>query len=298
MLKGPPMNRRQLGSLQVAAAACVWGLWSLFVRGSGLPGLTSGAVVMTALALGGIPSQWLGRHRKRPRSAWMWMAIFGVLDAGNSGFFFLAVSRGPVGVATLSHYLAPVLTPLMALVLLGERPSRRTYPAALVGLAGLGLLLLPASAVGAGRHALLTAALGASSAVFYATMVPLGKKLAPHFSPLEVQGYHSYVSAGVLWIFAPHVAVAWLGLGKLLVGCMLCGVGAGALFYSGIRLVPSGLASVLTYGEPLVATAVGAVVFHEPVEPVGLLGVAMIIGGGVWLAGEKDPGALPPDPRC
>src|SRR5271170_2346057 len=109
------MDARQRGSLQIVVAACLWGLWSLFVRGSGLPGLASGAIVMTTLALGGIPSQWRGRGRRRPRRAWLWMAFFGVLAAGNSGFFFLAVARGPVAVATLSHYLAPVLTPLMAL---------------------------------------------------------------------------------------------------------------------------------------------------------------------------------------
>jgi len=215
------------------------------------------------------------------------MAIFGVLDAGNSGFFFLAVSRGPVAVATLSHYLAPVLTPLMALLFLRERPSRRTYPAALVGLLGLALLLQPGPALGAGRAVVWTAVLGASSAVFYATMVPLGKKLASDFSPLEVQGYHSYVSAAVLWLFVPHLAIAWLGLGKLLIGCAVCGVLAGGLFYSGIRRIPSGLASVLTYCEPLVATAVGAVAFHEAVQPIGFLGVALVVGGGVWLATEK-----------
>jgi drug/metabolite transporter (DMT)-like permease len=294
------MDARARGSLQVAAAACVWGLWSLFVRPSGLPGLESAAIMMTALALAGIPSQWRGRRRARPASAWMWMAVFGVLDAGNSGFFFLAVTRGPVAVATLSHYLAPVLTPLMALVLLRERPSRRTYPAALIGLLGLVLLLLPSSGVGAvaGREALWTAIFGACSAVFYATMVPLGKKLAPHFSPLEVQGYHSYVSAALLWLVAPHIVVAWLGLGKLLAGCALCGIAAGGLFYSGIRLIPSGLASVLTYGEPLVATVVGAVAFHEVVQPIGFLGVAMVVGGGVWLAMESRGLAAPvPPPR-
>ena len=290
--KGPPVDTRTRGSAQIVAAACLWGVWSLFVRGAGLPGLSSAAIVMTTLALAGIPAQWRGRRRARPRSAWMWMATFGVLDAGNSGFFFLAVSRGPVAVATLSHYLAPVLTPLMAFLLLRERPSRRTYPAAVIGLVGLALLLLPASAIGATGEetsgaVLGTALFGASSAVFYATMVPLGKKLAAHYSPLEVQGYHSYVSATVLWLFVPHLALPWLGVGKLLIGCAVCGVLAGGLFYSGIRLIPSGLASVLTYCEPLVATAVGVIAFHEVVQPIGFVGVAMVVGGGIWLAMEK-----------
>src|SRR5581483_6468386 len=160
-------------------------------------------------------------------------------------------------------------------------------PAVLLGLLGLGLLLQPSAAGATRAEVAVTALLGASSAVFYATMVPLGKKLAPNFTPLEVQGYHSYVSAAVLWCFAPHLAIAPGGLGRLLIGTAFCGVLAGTLFYSGIRRIPSGLASVLTYAEPVVATGVGAVAFGETIGPMGFLGIAMVVGSGVWLAVEK-----------
>lgn len=286
---------RKRAALQVAVAASLWGTWSIFLRWSGLPGLTSAAVLMTVLAFAGLPAQWRHRKRVRPRTVWPWMLLFGVLDSGNTGFFFLAIASGPVAIATLSHYLAPVLTPLTAYLLLRERPTSRTYVAAVIGLAGLALLLWPSPGVAGARVLAVTAALGAASAVFYATLVPLGKKLAPFFSPLEVQGIHSYVSAALLWLVAAHTVPAPLAILKLLVGACLCGVIAGALLYDGIRYIPAGTAAVLTYLEPVVATAVGALVFHEAVGPTALLGAALVLGGGVYLAAERrESGSAPP----
>jgi drug/metabolite transporter (DMT)-like permease len=270
----------------VAAAASLWGLWSIFLRSSTLPGLTSAAVTMTVLALGGVYWQWQNRHRVRPLSAWAWMAVFGVLDMGNIGFFFLALKHGPVAVATLTHYLAPMLTPLFAKLILGERLSRRTYPAAAAGLIGLFLLLHPEGSGFSRTVVLETAALGAASAVFYGTMVPLGRKLSRHFAPFEVQGYHAIITAALLWLVAPNVSApldSWL---IVVAGALICGLAAGGLFYTGIREVRSAQASVLTYLEPLVGTLAGVFAFHEPLAPTSVLGASLVVAGGLYLATE------------
>jgi drug/metabolite transporter (DMT)-like permease len=280
---------RLRGSLFVASGACLWGLWSLFVRPTALPPLTSAALTMSVLAVGGIYWQWKYRRRERPFSAWLWMALFGVVDVGNIAFFFSALRRGPVAVATLTHYLAPTLTPLFAKWILGERLSPRTYPAVLLGLGGLFLLLQPGRS-GAGSLVLLeTAALGGASALFYGAMVPLGRKLSAHFSPFEVQGYHAYVTAGLLWIMAPRASApvsAWL---LLVAGAILCGLLAGGLFYAGIREIRSAQASVLTYLEPLVGSLVGALAFGEPLGPTSVLGASLVVTGGAYLATERVP---------
>jgi drug/metabolite transporter, DME family len=273
----------------VATGACLWGLWSIFLRSSALPGLTSAALTMTVLALGGVHWAWKYRHRKRPPSAWAWMALFGLLDTGNIGFFFLALKHGPVAVATLTHYLAPMLTPLFAKLILGERLSRRTYPAVALGLLGLFLLLHPGGSGFSGAAVLETAALGAASAVFYGTMVPLGRKLLMHFTPFEVQGYHAIVTAALLWMVAPRVSAplqSWL---VVVAGALVCGLAAGGLFYTGIREVRSAQASVLTYLEPLVGTLAGVFAFHEPLGPTSILGASLVVSGGLYLATEPLP---------
>lgn len=277
------------GQLMVAAGAGLWGLWSIFLRSSSLPGLTSAALTMSVLALGGVFWQWKYRHRVRPLSAWGWMALFGIVDTGNIGFFFLALKHGPVAVATLTHYLAPMMTPLFARLILGERLSRRTYPAVVLGLLGLFLLLHPGGSGFSRAEVMETAALGAASAIFYGTMVPLGRKLSMHFSPFEVQGYHSYVTAALLWMVAPRVSApldSWL---IVLAGALVCGLAAGGLFYAGIRQVRSAQASVLTYLEPLVGTLAGVFAFHEPLGPTSVLGASLVVSGGIYLATEPSP---------
>ena len=53
------------------------------------------------------------------------LALHGLFDAANAALFFGAVQRGPVAVAVLTHYLAPLLIALAAPWLLRERRSTR-----------------------------------------------------------------------------------------------------------------------------------------------------------------------------
>jgi drug/metabolite transporter (DMT)-like permease len=134
-----------------------------------------------------------------------------------------------------------------------------------------------------------TAAFGAASAVFYGTLVPLGRKLLTQFSPFEVQGYHAVVTAALLWMVAPRVSAplqSWL---VVLAGALICGLAAGGLFYTGIRQVRSAQASVLTYLEPLVGTLAGVFAFHEPLGPTSILGASLVVSGGLYLATEPLP---------
>ena len=117
----------------------------------------------------------------------------------------------------------------------------------------------------------------------------MGRKLSMHFSPYEVQGYHSYLTAALLWLVAPRVSApldSWLLVGA---GALICGLGAGGLFYMGIREIRSAQASVLTYLEPLVGTLAGVFAFHEPLGPTSVLGAALVVSGGVYVATEPLP---------
>jgi drug/metabolite transporter (DMT)-like permease len=75
----------------------------------------------------------------------------------------------------------------------------------------------------------------------------------------------------------------------VLCGALVCGLLAGTLFYTGIRYVRSAQASVLTYLEPLVGTLAGVFAFHEPLGPTSVLGAALVVSGGLYLATEPVP---------
>ncbi|MBS2022532.1 MAG: DMT family transporter [Deltaproteobacteria bacterium] len=278
------------GTICVALGAMGWGTWALFVRGRDLAPVWLSAMILVVIAACSLPLALTGKGRphQSPRPARMWwlLALLGFFDAGNYILYFGAVQRGPLAVAVLTHYLAPVVVAVAAPLVLKERLGARTPVALAISLGGLVLLVLGAG--GFTGHAGTTALLGGGSAFFYGANTLLSKKLFTDFSLLEVLGWHVLVSALLLVVVAqvqclPMPPVA-LFLWKPLLGAVLLGVGCAVLFYLGLDRIPAQRAAVLTYLEPVVAALVGFVWFAEPLSPLGLAGMALIVASGVAVA--------------
>ena len=56
------------------------------------------------------------------------------------------------------------------------------------------------------------------------------------------------------------------------------------MFVVGLARVGSARAAVLTFAEPLVAVAVGALAWGEALHPLAAVGGAMILGAGIHVA--------------
>jgi drug/metabolite transporter (DMT)-like permease len=242
----------------VATAATLWGGWVLVIRPSGLAPLAASMVVQLVLAL---PAPLtIRRAAFRDRGAVAALVLLGLADAGNIALYFTALARGPVAVAVLTHYLAPVLVTLVAPVVLREPLSRRPLLATPLSLAGLALVLGRPEAAPAA-----TAALGTASAGFYVVIVFAAKRAGRAFSPAAVTALHAVVAAATLAL----------------------GIVASLLFYGGLGRVPSPVAAALTYLEPVSAAVVGWVAFGESLGPAAVAGAALVLGCGVWVALEK-----------
>lgn len=272
----------------VCVAAVLWGTWPLYVRPGGPPGLSMAFLAMLAMAL---PAPFVIRRANfRDRGAVVALVIIGVADAANAALYFSALSRGPVVVASLTHYLAPLLVALAAAPVLGEPRSARALLTAPVVLLGLFLVMGPSGDGGEG-HA-MTAALGAGSAVFYAALVLATRVASRTFSPLALTALHAALSAVLLLVgtqggCVPHAvdgALAWAVGGALVSGLL-----AAVLFNLGIRRLPAQLTSVLTYLEPLAAAGVGVLARGEPVRALGVMGALLVLGSGVAVALEPTP---------
>lgn len=280
-----------VGTLLVALAAAGWGTWAWFLRGRGLPPAWMSVMILSVITAVSLPVALTGigrpHARRRPARAWLLLGGLGVLDAGNYILYFAALDRGPVSVAVLTHYLAPVVVAALAPLLLHERLGSRTVPA----LAGslLGLALLVAGSGGLSGSAGLTALLGGASAFFYGGNTLLSKKLFADFSLLEVLGWHVLVSAALLLLLAPWPAPPLSAfLWKPVGGALLLGVVGATLFYVGLERIPASRAAVLTYLEPMVASLVGALVFGERLSAVGLVGMGLILACGAAVALQGD----------
>ncbi len=82
----------------------------------------------------------------RPDMEWGWLIAIGLfLGAGQFGFLFLAMDKGmPAGPAAVVLQIQAAFTMVLALVVLGERPSRGRVVGMAVAVAGLVLLAIDA----------------------------------------------------------------------------------------------------------------------------------------------------------
>ena len=283
-----PLRRGDLqGTLAVALAACGWGTWALFLRGHGLPPGWQSVLILCVIALAALPAALSRRGPRRAPRVWGLLLLAIASESGNYFFYFSALDRGPIAVAVLTHYLAPVLVAVSAPFALREKLGRRTPWSLIASLAGLALLVLGSGGLSgaAGPAALL----GAVSALFYGANTLVSKKLLGPLSNAELLSYHCGGSALLLALVLPLLTrdplpplrgFLWLPLA----GALLLGAGGGALYYAGLRVIPAQRASVLTYLEPLVAAVVGVVAFGEQPGLPGVLGAALILAGGAFIA--------------
>jgi drug/metabolite transporter (DMT)-like permease len=280
------------GYLKVAAAAALWGTFSLFFRPAErmhpvAPAAEAFVVFGVVLVAVG-PFAWRERVRaSRPLGAWLAVAYIGVADALNALLFFWSMQTTTLAIAVLSHYLAPVLVAAAAPFVLRERLRRPTIIALACALGGLTLLLEPWRALG--PSALAGAALGAASAVFYASNLLVFKRIQAYFSPLEVLAWHMVVALLVLFPFVPPASWAMPNevLLRLVAAGALPGAIAGVLFVRGLARVHASRASVLTLLEPVVAVLVGALFWGEVPSVIGFGGAVLVLLGA-WIVLRTD----------
>ena len=265
----------------VAAAASSWGAWSLVLRPTHLPATATSVLVL------GFGTLWLAPLALRgDRVVWSrriigLLAAYAAFDAINVLTFFAAIDRTTVAIAVITHYLAPVLVAVAA-PRIDRTRSANAIPAAVVAFVGLALVVEPWR----GATGLEGAALGVASAVAYAGIVFVCRRLTLAIGAVRAMAYHGIPAALLVLPLAIddlHAVdardVALLGIGTLVLGAI-----AGVAYLRGLARIGAARAAVLTYCEPLVAVAVGALVWHEPIAWIAALGAALVLGAGVAVA--------------
>ena len=282
--EGAAEGRRAGGYALVALAAMQWGTWPLILRNAPMPPALQSAILMLVLTVVSFPVMLGDRVRARPSAAqWAAVAFLGVSDALNVVLFFAAYQRTTVAIAVLTHYLTPIFVALAAPLVLREKAGPRTFVAVAVAFTGLILLLRPWSA-GLGMTELLGAALGAGSAVFYASNVLVNKRLARVFSGSELMFFHGLVAAPLLFALVPRAEyglVSSHALWVVTLGSLGPGAVGGLFFVWGLRRIPASQASVLTLLEPFVAVLLAAAVMGQSLGMVAVIGGLLILLGAV-----------------
>jgi drug/metabolite transporter (DMT)-like permease len=108
--------------------------------------------------------------------------------------------------------------------------------------------------------------------------------------------YHSLLAAAIAApLLVGHVhAIAATDVALLALGGITIGAGSGIVFAIGLVRIGAARAAVLTFAEPIVAVAIGALVWGEPLRPLAAVGGALVLGAGIYVARRARHDAVDP----
>jgi drug/metabolite transporter (DMT)-like permease len=275
------------GFLMVTLAAASWGTWSLFLRPTGLPPTVTSPIIFAVMGLVTLPFAL-----RLPKATWdrktVGLLLLNVgFDALNLITFFAAIDYTTVAIAVLSHYVAPIMIALVAPRIDGIS-VRGARPAAAVALLGLVIVLEPWNEPAHG--AAIGATVGVLSAICYTGNMFVVRRLALRIGAPRAMSYHSLIAAVLLvpflFVGVGPSAIAREDVLLLAVGAATIGAASGVMFAIGLTRIGSARAAVLCFAEPLVAVAVGALVWEEALHPMAVVGGAMVLAAGIHVARE------------
>jgi DME family drug/metabolite transporter len=214
--------------------------------------------------------------------------------------FFTGVERAGVAVGTVVALASgPVFAAAIEAVVLRRRPSRTWALATSITVVGVALLV-GGGGDGADVEALgVVAALGAGFG--YAVYAVTSKSLIER-GVESTRALAWSFSAGTL-VLLPLLVVEpldWLAEpGGVATVAYLGGVTVGVAYWLyglGLRDVPTSTAVTLTLAEPVTAAVLAVLVLDERLDPIGWVGVGVVVVGLLLLSRAEDdePDSVPP----
>lgn len=273
-----------------AAVSLLWGMPYLLIKVAIDGGIPPGSLAWSRIVLGaGLLSliAWrlgtLGELRGKLR----WVALFAVTEFVGP-FPLIAAAEQVVdsSVAAILIAASPLFVALLALRFdQRERVDGRRLVGMLVGIAGVAALVgLDVS----GRPEELLGALALLGAALGYAIGPMVIRLRladvePTATMAGALGIASVVLVPVAILDAPHQAPTPEAIGAILALGLVMN-GAVLVMYGALILAAgAGRALLITYINPLVATALGILLLGEQPGPGALVGLVLILGGS-WLA--------------
>lgn len=227
------------------------------------------------------------RDPGRTAGVWAWL-LGGICIAVYQVCYFSAVPlAGVAATALLAICSAPILVTILAHFTLGEAAGGATLASLALGVGGAGLLLAGAGGE-VGSNFGLGAVLALGAGLAYSMYAVVTKHSLSNSEPLALAALTFMVAAATL---APLLALRWTDTLSLLArgGLQLLYLGAVAtagaywLYTTALKSIPASAAVVAGLLEPLTATVLGVVLFHEHLRAVGYFGAALLLAGVVVL---------------
>jgi drug/metabolite transporter (DMT)-like permease len=206
---------------------------------------------------------------------------------------FLGLQYISAGLERLILYIYPTLVLLILASWKKEPITRKTKFALTLAYAGMLLVFVQdLRLTSEWNHTLLGAGLVLLSTIFFAFFVVLAGDTIPKVGASRFTAYamlsacagvilHNITLEGVANLQQPHAVYV---LAMIL--AFFCTVIPSFLMNKGISVIGSGRAAVLGSIGPVITLFLGALILHEPITLVQLMGALLVIGG-VTLATQK-----------
>ena len=237
------------------------------------------AALMRALPIGLL---LLALRPTLPTGSWWWKSL--VLGTLNIGAFFVlifvAAYRLPSGMAATLTATAPIAMMMVAWLLIAERPRLTSLGAAVLGIAGVALLVL--------RAGFAVDMLGVAASLSAVVMSSFGYVLLKRWTaPVDLLTLTAWqlVAGGLLLL---PVALVVEGrpppvdgpalLGFLYIGLMATGL-ANYLWFRGLQRMPAASVSLIGLLNPVSGTVLGVALAHEVFGPVQAIGMLLVLVG-------------------
>ena len=272
--------------LALITSMCIFGTIGLLRRALPVP---SGFLAMLRGLLGSLSLLlWVllrgGRlSREAIRANLRRLLLSGALMGFNWILLFEAYRYTTIAVATLCYYIAPAFTLAAAPLVLKERLTLRKVPCLAVALLGMVFVSGAARAGFSGVSEWRGAALAIASAVLYAAIVLMNKRMHGiraydrTIVQLGVAGlvlipYAALVeNSFAAVVFTPAVIALLLVVGLVHTGFSY------ALYFSSVDLLPAHTLALTSYLDPVVAVLLSAFVLREPMTAYDILGAVLIL---------------------
>ena len=199
--------------------------------------------------------------------------------------FFIGVMAMPLADATAIQFTSPILTALLAPLVLGERTTRATWAATLLAFAGVLIVLRPnLIEIGLAAFFPIGAAFGMS------WLMMLNRMTAGAAPVMVMQFLLAAVAAPLLVAAASILHFAGYPIGRpspeVVAKCLGVAVFATlghTLIFAAVERASASVVAPMTYVQLLVAAGLGWLWFGDPPDVATFGGAALIIGGGLLL---------------
>lgn len=290
-----PDQLRRAG-LHATAAAASFACMGALAKGAAQHGASEVLIVFVRNLVGVMALlPWVlrqGRSALRTQrfGGHLWRSLFGLCGMYT---LFYAITHLPLAEALLLNYASPLFIPFIAWVVLSERPPALMIPAALLGLAGVALIVKPAS-LSFG----IASWVGAASGLFAACAMVSLRRISDTEPAQRVVFYFSaigtVISALPLWWFASLPSPALL---LWMIATGLAATNGQLQLTRAYSFAPAARVGAMSYSGVVFAGLIGWFVWDETPDGYSLLGGLLVIGTCVLAGWQRTPRSAPITPE-